>query len=251
MTASRAAHHQARPIPPDSASSPSPPVHERDTCTSRVPGQGMAKTANPEHTEPTRKHPANGKPHPSTRPRSPTQAQSPATPALPHHARRSEPPRTGPPPQHHIIQYSPPKNKVPRESAPPRKEDPQHAGPRTCPTPIPLPEAAPQGGPPRGPQKAREPTEPKPKPIRKPRPVHPETNPGPPAHLNHADPSEPPPPDRKGTGISNRNLRQGTRNRAGTTQDQTTPTPIQGQPPIPTPEGNLHPPQHSNNSQST
>ncbi|KAK5600850.1 hypothetical protein CRENBAI_008657, partial [Crenichthys baileyi] len=32
---------------------------------------GMAKTANPEHTEPTRKHPANGKPHPSTRPRSP------------------------------------------------------------------------------------------------------------------------------------------------------------------------------------
>ncbi|XP_047221809.1 extensin-like [Girardinichthys multiradiatus] len=54
-------------------------------------------------------------------------------------------------------------------------------------------------------QKAREPTVPKPKPIRKPRPIHPETNPGKPAHLNHADPSKPPPPDRKGTGVSNRN----------------------------------------------
>ncbi|XP_047233560.1 extensin-like [Girardinichthys multiradiatus] len=55
----------------------------------------------------------------------------------------------------------------------------------------------------RGPQKAREPTEPKP--IRKPRPIHPETNPGQPAHSGHADPSKPPPPDRKGTSVSNRN----------------------------------------------
>ncbi|MEQ2289506.1 hypothetical protein AMECASPLE_033733 [Ameca splendens] len=46
------------------------------------------------------------KPHPSTRPRSLTQAQSPATDALPYHARRSEPPRTGPPPQHHSSPYS-------------------------------------------------------------------------------------------------------------------------------------------------
>ncbi|XP_047209005.1 extensin-like [Girardinichthys multiradiatus] len=54
-------------------------------------------------------------------------------------------------------------------------------------------------------KRQREPTEPKPKAIRKSRPVHPETNPSQPAHSNHADPSEPPPSDRKGTGISNRN----------------------------------------------
>ncbi|XP_047247570.1 basic salivary proline-rich protein 1-like [Girardinichthys multiradiatus] len=67
------------------------------------------------------------------------------------------------------------------------------------------PKAAPQEDPLRGPQKAREPTEPKPKPIRKPRPIHPETNPGQPTHSNHADPSEPPSPDRKVTGVSNWN----------------------------------------------
>ncbi|KAK5611789.1 hypothetical protein CRENBAI_010162 [Crenichthys baileyi] len=78
-----------------------PPSRDADPPTSR----GMAKTANPEHTEPTRKHPANGKPHPSTRPRSPTQAQSPATPALPHprpDVRAATHRTTAPTPQHAI-----------------------------------------------------------------------------------------------------------------------------------------------------
>ncbi|KAK5615159.1 hypothetical protein CRENBAI_005034 [Crenichthys baileyi] len=51
MTASRAAHHQARPVPPDSASSPSPPVHKRDTYTSRVPGP--CRPTAPSQAQPT------------------------------------------------------------------------------------------------------------------------------------------------------------------------------------------------------
>ncbi|KAK5601535.1 hypothetical protein CRENBAI_024427, partial [Crenichthys baileyi] len=55
------------------------------------------------------------------------------------------------------------------------------------------------------PTKGREATESKPQPTKKPRPVHPKINPGQPARPNHADPSDPPPPDRTGTGIRNRN----------------------------------------------
>ncbi|KAK5602925.1 hypothetical protein CRENBAI_019536 [Crenichthys baileyi] len=47
--------------------------------------------------------------------------------------------------------------------------------------------------------KRKEPTVPKPKPTKKPRPVHPEINSGRPAHPNQAEPSDPPPPDRTGT----------------------------------------------------
>ncbi|XP_047216431.1 extensin-like [Girardinichthys multiradiatus] len=76
-----------------------------------------------------------------------------------------------------------------RPAAPTHEEDPQHPGPRTCPTPIPLPEVAPRGNP-----------------HRSPRSVHPEINPGQSACPNHADPSNPPPPDRTRTGVRNQNL---------------------------------------------
>ncbi|XP_047237504.1 extensin-like [Girardinichthys multiradiatus] len=46
-------------------------------------------------------------------------------------------------------------------------------------------------------------TEPKPTPTKKPRPVHPKISHGLP---NHADPSNPPPADRTGIGVRNRNL---------------------------------------------
>ncbi|XP_047245507.1 extensin-like [Girardinichthys multiradiatus] len=192
--------------------------------------RGTAKTTNPKHTQPTRNHPANEQTPPQYEAEKPDASAElsdarPASPTPGGQSRRAQDHRPNTTARHtvedgmqqgppnakaahnaHTAQkrpHQPPKNKAPRESAPPQKEDLQHPGPRTCPTPIPLPEAAPQEDPPQGPQKAREPTEPKP--IRKPRPIHPETNPGQPVHSNHADPSEPPPPDRKGTGISNQN----------------------------------------------
>ncbi|MEQ2289066.1 hypothetical protein AMECASPLE_029327 [Ameca splendens] len=70
-----------------------------------------------------------------------------------------------------------------------------HTPARSSPTRKPTPK----------PKKGREPTEPKPKPTKKLRPVHLEIILGHPARPNHADPSDPPPPDRTGTGVRIRN----------------------------------------------
>ncbi|XP_047213226.1 vegetative cell wall protein gp1-like [Girardinichthys multiradiatus] len=194
------------------------------------------------------------KPHPSMKPRCPTHSDArPAAPTPADQSRRAQDHHPNKTARHtvedemqqrapkakaahkaHTAQmcpHQPPKNKAPHESAPPRKEDPHHPGPRTCPTPIPLPEAAPQKDPVRGPQKAREPTEPKPKPIRKPRPIHPETSPASLHTRTMQTPPNPLPQTEKGpasvTGTKTRNQKP------SLAQNQTTSPTIQAQPPHP------------------
>ncbi|XP_047226608.1 proteoglycan 4-like [Girardinichthys multiradiatus] len=241
-----------------------PPSRDADPPTSR----GTARTTNPKHTEPTRNHPANEQTPPQYEAETPDASTEPSDtrPAAPRPEVRAAAHRTTTPTPQHAIQWRTecskghPKQKLhtkptlrkcaptsPPKTKPPMKVHPHEKKTRTIQVleharhPYPC-QKQPRKATLRGPQKAREPTEPKPKPIRKPRPIHPETNPGQPAHSDHADPSEPPPPDRKGTSVSNRNQDK---------EPETEPEPPKTKQHLPTSEGNPHPPQHSNNSQST
>ncbi|KAK5618827.1 hypothetical protein CRENBAI_010576 [Crenichthys baileyi] len=175
-------NQQRRRVPQHNAAwRPTPPIRGRRSTTPSTGQQRRPLT--PSHNNPPREHPGKqAKPHPKY------EAQKPDASAEPSDARSAAPtpggqsrhaqdhrpnttarntaedrmqqraPKAKAAHKTHTAQvhpHQPPKNKAPCESAPPRKEDPQHPGPRTCPTPIPLPEAAPQEDPPRGPQKAR------------------------------------------------------------------------------------------------
>ncbi|KAK5619278.1 hypothetical protein CRENBAI_018128 [Crenichthys baileyi] len=179
-------------------------------------GRGTVKTTNPEHTPPTRNHPADKQTPPQHEAEKPDATAEPSdahpaiqnteasaamhrttTPTLQHAKQRrtvcsNEHPKQKPSTKPTPCKYAPhrpSKNKAPCKRAPPshaRKPTPKRT-------------------------KDREPTEPKPKPTKKPRPVHAEINPDQPAR-----PPKPCRPLRPPSSRQNRDQHQELESRQGT-----------------------------------